>query len=150
MNRGVRQVVRADIVRIARSWIGTPYHHQASVQGVGTDCLGLLRGIWRALYGREPGSLPSYSRDWAEASGRETLLEAARRYLDEVKWGDGRPGDVVLFRLKPEFPAKHVAILTSETSIIHAMEGAPVSEVPLVPWWRKRIAGVFSFPGVIG
>ena len=37
------------IVEIARSWIGTPYEHQASCAGAGADCLGLLRGIWRAL-----------------------------------------------------------------------------------------------------
>ncbi len=31
---------REDIVRAARGWIGTPYRHQASLKGVGTDCLG--------------------------------------------------------------------------------------------------------------
>lgn len=33
----------ADIVAAARGWIGTPYLHQASLKGVGTDCLGLVR-----------------------------------------------------------------------------------------------------------
>ncbi|MEM1422329.1 MAG: peptidase P60, partial [Pseudomonadota bacterium] len=33
----------------ASRWIGTPYRHQASLRGVGCDCLGLLRGVWRAL-----------------------------------------------------------------------------------------------------
>ena len=32
------------IVAAARTWIGTPYEHQASCRGAGTDCLGLLRG----------------------------------------------------------------------------------------------------------
>ena len=44
------------VVRAARGWIGTPYHHQASVKGVGTDCLGLVRGVWRELYGCERGA----------------------------------------------------------------------------------------------
>ena len=30
--------------------------------------------------------------------------------------------------------------------MIHAIEGAPVSEVTLSPWWRRHLAGVFSFP----
>lgn len=34
-----------DIVARARAWIGTPYEHQASCRGAGTDCLGLLRGL---------------------------------------------------------------------------------------------------------
>ena len=39
---------RAAIVAEARAWIGTRYCHQASVKGVGCDCLGLVRGVWRA------------------------------------------------------------------------------------------------------
>jgi hypothetical protein len=31
--------------------------------------------------------------------------------------------------------------------MIHAMEGGPAAEVPLSPWWRRRIAGAFAFPG---
>jgi NlpC/P60 family putative phage cell wall peptidase len=42
------------VVAEAMDWIGTPYRHQASRKGVGCDCLGLVRGVWRALYGREP------------------------------------------------------------------------------------------------
>ncbi|NCO16648.1 MAG: peptidase, partial [Alphaproteobacteria bacterium] len=45
---------QARIVAEARRWIGTPYVHQSSARGAGTDCLGLLRGVWRALYGVEP------------------------------------------------------------------------------------------------
>ena len=59
---------RAAIVAAARSWIGTPYRHQASLKGVGCDCLGLLRGVWRDVVGDEPERPPAYSRDWAEAS----------------------------------------------------------------------------------
>jgi len=141
-------VTRAEIVRLAREWIGTPYHHQASVAGVGADCLGLVRGIWREIYGREPTEVPGYTRDWSEASGRETLLDAARRHLVEKNVAQPKPGDALLFRLRPSLPAKHVAILATEATMIHAMERAPVAEVSLSSWWRRRTAAVFSFPGV--
>jgi cell wall-associated NlpC family hydrolase len=52
---------RAAIVAEARSWIGTPYRHQASLKGVGTDCLGLLRGVWRGVIGAEPEAVPPQS-----------------------------------------------------------------------------------------
>ena len=52
-------------VSIARTWIGTPYHHQASIRGVGADCIGLVRGVYRELAGREAEGLPAYTRDWA-------------------------------------------------------------------------------------
>jgi NlpC/P60 family putative phage cell wall peptidase len=133
-------------VRLARGWIGTPYHHQASIKGVGADCLGLVRGVWRELYGQEAEAPPGYSRDWGEASGRETLLEAARRHLVEIEPGAARPGDVVVFRLRTGLIAKHAGVLATSTTFIHAMEGAPAAEVSLGPWWRRRIAAAFSFP----
>jgi NlpC/P60 family putative phage cell wall peptidase len=137
-------------VRLARAWIGTPYHHQASLAGVGTDCLGLVRGVWRALYGCEPGVLPHYTRDWAEGSGRETLLEAAQQHLVGIDRVNALPGDVLVFRLRPSLPAKHAAILATGTTMIHAMESLPVAEVAFAPWWRRRLAGVFSFPEITG
>ena len=38
-----------EIVAEARSWLGTPWHYQASVKGVGTDCTGVVRGVGNAL-----------------------------------------------------------------------------------------------------
>ena len=51
-------LTRVAIVAEARSWIGTHYRHQQSLKGVGCDCLGLLRGVWRAVYGQEPEPTP--------------------------------------------------------------------------------------------
>ena len=82
-------MTRAAIVEAARGWIGTPYRHQASLKGVGADCLGLLRGVWRETLGAEPEAVPGYSPDWAEALGQETLLCAARRHLREIAPGEG-------------------------------------------------------------
>lgn len=141
-------LTRAQIVRAARSWIGTPYHHRASRKGVGTDCIGLVRGIWRELFGQEPEALPAYSGDWAEATGQEAMLAAAQRHLVAVPIGHIRPGDVLVFRLRADTIAKHTAIASEPGRMIHAQEGVPVSEVNIGPWWRRRIAGAFSFPGV--
>lgn len=129
----------------ARQWIGTPYRHQGAEKGIGTDCLGLIRGIYRELYGREPELPPAYTPDWAEAKGKETLLEAAKRHLQEIEVDTARPGDVLLFRMNPHSPCKHAAILSGETTIIHAYWGRAVTETHLVPWWRRRIAAGFRF-----
>ena len=137
------------VVIEARRWIGTPYHHQASLCGVGTDCLGLIRGVYRALYGREAASVPGYSRDWAEAAREETMLQAARRHLLGGELETITPGDVVIFRWRAGFVAKHAAIVSGDDRMIHAIEGAPVAEVTFSPWWRRRVAGAFLFPGTI-
>ncbi len=165
-------VRRAQVIAHARRWIGTPYHHQASRLGVGVDCIGLVRGVWRALYGTEPETLPGYGRDWSEATGRETLLEAARRHFVPIPPASAEPGDLLVFRYRPRTVAKHVGIVAEPAGVpdahgvavsiepvaagdgprfnlIHAIEGAPVSEVALIGWWRRRIAAAFSFPGII-
>ena len=139
---------RARVIAETRAWIGTPYHHQASVRGVGADCLGLVRGVWRGLYGNDAERPPAYSPDWAEASGRETLIEAAHRHLLSVAVDAHRPGDVLVFRLRDGLPAKHTGIQVSATTMVHASEGRAAAEVVLVPWWRRRLAGVFQFPGL--
>ncbi len=141
-------ITREKIVSVARSWLGTPYHHQASVKGIGTDCLGLVRGVYREVYGEEAEIPPAYSPDWAEASGMETMLKAARRHLEKQSLASLSPGDVIIFRLRPSMVAKHAAIVSDPQKMIHAIEGAPVSEVVLSNWWLRHIAGVFSFPGV--
>ena len=51
---------RARIVAIVRAWCGTPYRHQASRKGVGCDCLGLVRGVYRELHGADPAVIPAY------------------------------------------------------------------------------------------
>lgn len=145
MTEKSRNAARA--VDIARGWIGTPYHHQASLKGVGTDCLGLVRGVYRELNGQEAEAPPAYSRDWAEASGLETMLEAARKHLIAVGHAEMAPGDVVVFRLRPGTVAKHAGLVASAATMIHAMEGCPVAEVALSSWWRRRVAGVFRFAG---
>jgi len=139
----------ARIVAAARRWIGTPYLHQASCIGVGCDCLGLVRGIWREVMGAEPERPQAYTPDWAEATGEERMLAAAARYLVPVK-GEALAGDVLLFRMVEPGPAKHAAILSSDGledgRMIHAYSGHAVCETRLGPAWARRLAAVFRFP----
>jgi NlpC/P60 family putative phage cell wall peptidase len=137
------------VVAEARAWIGTPYRHQASLKGVGCDCLGLLRGVWREVMGAEPAAPPPYSADWAEAGGEDALLRAARLHLAEAR-RPPRAGDVLLFRWRDGLPAKHCAIATSGGTMVHAHDGACVAEVSFRPWWQRHLAGVFAFPAGAG
>jgi len=137
------------IVEAARGWIGTPYRHQASCRGAGTDCLGLVRGVWREVLGAEPQAIPPYSMDWAEPAREEALWRAAARHLAPKALGDEAPGDVLLFRMRHGMVAKHlglVAEIGANASFVHAYSGHAVLESPLSPPWRRRIAARFSFP----
>ena len=148
--RCVEGLPGAAVVAAARVWIGTPYQHQASCRGAGTDCLGLLRGLWRELLGAEPEAPPAYTPDWSEPARREDLLAAARRHLLPVARDAARVGDIALLRMADGSVAKHVGILARSdrgyATLIHAYSGYGVVESPLTPAWSRRIAAVFRFP----
>ena len=141
-------IPRGAILSAAKGWIDTPYQHQASVKGAGCDCLGLIRGIWREIYGDEPLKTPAYTPDWAEALGQETLLNAAKTCLRPISKDAAQPGDILLFRMAPRVPCKHIAILSAPDRIIHAYWGRAVVESFLVPYWTRRHAFSFSFPTI--
>jgi NlpC/P60 family putative phage cell wall peptidase len=140
------------VVAEALTWLGTPYRHQASLKGAGCDCLGLVRGVWRTIYGAEPELAPAYTPDWAEARGEETLADAASRHMMAIAIDAAEAGDVLLFRWRANLPAKHAAIVVSGSlsdaapRFIHAHQGAAVAMATLSPWWRRRIAFAFRFP----
>ena len=134
------------VVTAARRWLGTPYHDQASLCGVGCDCLGLARGVWREIVGVEPFPIPPYSRDWGEIGQREVLAEGARRMMAEIAPGDATTGALLLFRMRPRAIAKHVGILTGPSDFIHSYERLGVIEQPFTEAWQRRLAFAFLFP----
>ncbi len=147
MSQFESEPVARRVIAIARSWRGTPYHHQMSVKQAGCDCLGLVRGVFREVYGYDPEQPPPYTADWGECLNRETLLEAASRHLIPRPASEpAMPGDVLIFRLRAGAIAKHAAILVTPDTMVHAAEGAPVCEVHLGKWWRRHLAASFIFP----
>ena len=110
-------------------------------------CLGLVRGVWRDLYSFDAELPPAYSRDWAEASGEETLLAAATRHLVSIEAAQARPGDVVVFRLRSGLIAKHAAILATPSTFVHAMEGWVIdtlADLGVESFRRKGRIGIWT------
>lgn len=136
-------------VAAARRWLGTPYVHQASCRGGGADCLGLIRGLWRERFGDEPAVPPPYTPDWDEAARQEVLWRAAARFLKAVPIAARAGGDVLLFRMRADAPAKHLGVLACSAgreTLIHAYSGHGVVETTFGLAWRRRMVAVFRFP----
>ena len=147
-----------DIVRTAREWIGTPYHHQGAAKQAGCDCLGLVRGVFYDLHAFHPELPPAYTPAWGEYGKEELMMEAAVRNLVTVatatpghvlpiaqqRW---EVGDVLLFRARIGAVAKHCGIVSGEDSMIHSYSGIGVRETS-IGIWGTRTAGVFKFPGL--
>lgn len=134
------------VVAATFGWVGTPYRHQGGRKGVACDCLGLVRGVWRELYGRDLDDPGPYSADWAEAEGDERLLMGLRRNFVEKPVPDIIEGDVIVFRWRPHLQAKHAGIMVGPDRFAHAYQDHGVVVTQLVPQWRRRIAAAFTFP----
>lgn len=132
--------MRADPVAAARGWIGTPFVHQASSRGAGTDCLGLIRGLWRESLGAEPAPVPPY------LPGEGDLLPALRACLPPGTGVPGAAGEILLFAIRPGRPALHLGIVSEPgVRFIHAWSGIGVVETRLSPPWARRVVASFGF-----
>jgi len=136
-----------DPILVARGWLGTPYQHGASVRGVGADCLGLIRGVWREIYGAEPELVPAYAEDRLDAVGDGRLCTALMRHLLPVE--AARAGDVVLFPVTRHGCAKHLGVFSDLACerLIHAYSRIGVVETPVTGALKRRAqTRFFRFP----
>lgn len=139
---------RAEIVREALSWLGTPYHHHGRKKGIGVDCLMLLAEVFeRTGFAAhvEPGFYP---HDWHLHRSEERYAAGLASYVRQLADGElPGLGDIGLFRFGHTF--SHAGIVVAEgPQLIHAFNGRGVGksvvltrldEAPLrgrpVQWW---------------
>ncbi|AMK19327.1 NlpC/P60 family protein [Sphingobium sp. MI1205] len=129
--------MRDAIVAEARSWIGTPFHWEASVKGVGCDCKGLVAGVARALGLTEAESVFARATAYHRSIDAAYLRQGLAALFDQAE--EARPGDVLLLRVGGK--AQHLAILTEPGRMIHTYGKGPkcVVEVPMGAIWCAAI-----------
>jgi NlpC/P60 family putative phage cell wall peptidase len=108
--------MRVAIVAEARSWLGTPYHHQANLKGVGVDCAMILVEVYAAVGLIDWFDPRPYPTDWH-------LHRSAERYIDHLldhtrETDTPKPGDILLCRWGRTF--SHSAIVVEWPIVIHA------------------------------
>ncbi len=135
---------KSKIIKTAREWIGTPYHHQGRVKGVGCDCIGLIIGVAHEL------GLSSYNiNGYSPYPDGTKLLQLFRSECLEVD--NYEPGDILIFRIKKS--PQHCGILAVndwKLTIIHAYQTTEaVREHEFSPWWRERVVTAFEFPNIV-
>jgi cell wall-associated NlpC family hydrolase len=76
---------RTKIVRAAKDWLGTPYHHHARVKGAGADCAMFPLAVYQ-----ECGVLPldfqppEYSVQWHLHRSEELYLNEIEKFTVEI------------------------------------------------------------------
>jgi cell wall-associated NlpC family hydrolase len=160
---------RAQFLDEARAYIGTPYRLQGRTKGrttAGVDCAGIFLGACQAFGLVDRCGVPLTLSDYATYTRDVNAIALFRPRLFEKKLADLRPADMIVFnfpiaglpagargglRNVRESPC-HVAVageLFGSLSVIQAYQGVErVVEHTLDGKWRRRIAAVFSIPGV--
>jgi NlpC/P60 family putative phage cell wall peptidase len=136
----------ADVVAEARSWLGTRFHHQGRLKGVGVDCAGLVVGVAEAL------GLPVQDRtDYTRQPDGTMLEETCDAQFIRIPIEDIRPGDLLLMRFEQE--PQHLAIVgdyeVGGLSVIHAYaQVRKVVETRLDDVWLSRVVVAYRFQGI--
>jgi NlpC/P60 family putative phage cell wall peptidase len=128
------------IVAEARRWIGTPYHHQADIMGLGVDCAMILVRIFCDLGLVPPFDPRPYSTDWHLHRSEERYLGDVLRYAAKVD--DPQPGDIALFKFgRCLSHSGIIESITPEIIMIHANMKAGYVERAEVRQFSERLAG---------
>ena len=149
---------RADVVAEARRWLGTPFHHQARLRGVGCDCGGLVGGVAVSLGLVDPRwGAATFDVEFA-GYGRQPHAGLLRivcdRFMRAIQTVEAQPGDVLLMSFAGGAP-QHLGIIADYRhgghSLVHALATAGrVVEHRLSPAWRGKAVAAYSLPGVEG
>jgi cell wall-associated NlpC family hydrolase len=137
-------VTGAQVVEEARKYLGTPFHHQGRLLGVGIDCVGLLANIGKTL-----GLFNYDNRAYGRQPVKGLLESELQKVADEIPAREATEGDLVLFWFawKSHAP-QHVGIIT-DRGILHTWAGGgKVVEHPMTQPWRKRMCGTYRIRGV--
>lgn len=138
---------RNDVIITAREWIGTPFHHQACVKHVGSDCAMLIVGVGVEL-GLMP-MLPDELRVYGRVPKPDRMRAIIEMYLDPVI-GDPQPGDILYMGWRIGRPM-HMGFLTDlhGRGILHAFSDAgKVVETALPESYERMIDSWWQYRGL--
>jgi len=126
------------MIDAARACIGTPFHHQGRVPGVGLDCIGLVVAALKAA-----GVSVRDRTDYARRPDGKSLVAALEDH-GAVRADTIRAGDVLVFRYDRQ--PQHVALATSDVTMIHSFApSGNVVETSLGAYWKRRVCGICRF-----
>ena len=133
-NAGFGMTERNRVCAIARSWLGTPYHHMGRIKGVGVDCAMFPLEVYREAGLIGDVEIPFYPQDWMLHRSEEIYLRIVQQHAAETEpAATGSPtrpgvgvdgvkvaaGDFVLYRFGRCW--SHGAIVLEWPLIIHAV-----------------------------
>ena len=122
------------------SWLGTPFRHYSRVNQLGTDCIGMVLGVFEELGLIHDVELAYYSRDWwLHEKTNKTMESLLKQFAPKKIKNNYLPGDVMIYQMGRAKDA-HCGLYTIRDTLIHSQYGVGVLESQLVePKYLKRL-----------
>lgn len=142
-------LMRKELLAEAKSWVGTPYLHQACVKGVGVDCVNLIIAVGAAtgLLNLTKADLKAFS-GYSRLPNPDHMGYYIRKHLLPA---DFQVGNIVWIQWRENLPM-HLAIIgehDSEPTLIHAYgDVRKVVEHKLTKEWHDKIVSFWGYPGL--
>lgn len=141
---GWPEVSPADILRVGRGYVGTPFHKDGRVKGVGVDCIGLVVCVFRDL-GVDLSAIDCHRHTQGDMC--EILKEGLSQFCDPVTRIDN--GDILIVRSKGVF--NHCGLVFPLIGTwIHAVDSRvhnKVIEQPITDKWLERVCAAYRYKG---
>jgi hypothetical protein len=166
-----------DVVKAAQKYLATPFRQRGRDIGKGIDCIGVVLCVGQDLGLKDKEGNPFHARMYEnypnQPFGDELQEECKKRLVVKLLETPSsllqmKRGDIVTMRIPPDqafrkaftvneakTPITHVGIISEISGtlgVIHSLNSRSVHRrvvEHLIDFrWLRRIAGVFSFPGV--
>lgn len=144
-------ITEQDVLREARSWLRTPFHHQGRVKGVGVDCIGLVVGVIDNLNlsDGDGGRLSAHDEtNYSVVPDGVRLKAMLDQHLQHIMLSELAPGDIALFRFQQQ--PQHVGFIADRPDgtlgIIHCYSNSEiVVEHRLNEGWLSMLVQAYRF-----
>ena len=157
MSTQMSPTVKQRIVDEALTWVGTPYHDQARLKGIGVDCAQLLAMIAYNVGIMDDDDLAripmNYTPEWAIHNRDEQMISILEDMGCTEVEGTPTPGDIIAFRTGRSYG--HLGIIVTSTEFVHAeLQGSikgswsgKVVRVHMAGEWARLPKKYYAFPG---
>jgi NlpC/P60 family putative phage cell wall peptidase len=137
------------IIDEARTWLGTPFHHQQAVKGAGADCVGLIMGASRACGMVYDPALWRPFRNYARVPNPRRMISGLELFFRRVDNSAAQLADVLYMQWREDLPT-HLAFVSSfdgRPTMIHAFSDfGKVVEHGFTDPWPGRVHSTWRLP----